>query len=172
MDVHNLWDLIISIVEYLRVIQRDYGTILLYSIIKGDGMSRWTIALAGITLTTMAALPVLAGGPSGGVFSIPWSTIDGGGAINTSGGSFALSGTIGQPDASDPMTGGSFSLTGGFWAGVSTAAPCPADLNGDGALDFFDISFFLSNTVDFNNDTVFDFFDISAFLTEFSAGCP
>ncbi|MBO6513873.1 MAG: hypothetical protein JJ974_07920, partial [Phycisphaerales bacterium] len=34
---------------------------------------------------------------------------------------------------------------------------CPADLNEDGVLDFFDISFFLSNMVDFNEDTVFDF---------------
>jgi len=49
---------------------------------------------------------------------------------------------------------------------------CAPDLNGDGALDFFDISFFLSNTVDYNGDTTFDFFDISAFLSAFSAGCP
>jgi len=49
---------------------------------------------------------------------------------------------------------------------------CCPDLNQDGALDFFDISFFLANTVDYNNDTVFDFFDISAFLSEFSVGCP
>ncbi|MGJ8636684.1 MAG: hypothetical protein ACSHX5_07555 [Phycisphaerales bacterium] len=49
---------------------------------------------------------------------------------------------------------------------------CPADLNEDGALDFFDISAFLTDMVDFNNDTVFDFFDISAFLTAYGAGCP
>lgn len=49
---------------------------------------------------------------------------------------------------------------------------CPADLNEDGLLDFFDISFFLSNSVDFNEDTVFDFFDISAFLGAYGAGCP
>ncbi|MBO6512640.1 MAG: hypothetical protein JJ974_01575 [Phycisphaerales bacterium] len=51
-------------------------------------------------------------------------------------------------------------------------ASCPADLNDDDVLDFFDISFFLSNQVDFNEDTVFDFFDISAFLSAFGAGCP
>ncbi|MBO6514642.1 MAG: hypothetical protein JJ974_11820 [Phycisphaerales bacterium] len=51
-------------------------------------------------------------------------------------------------------------------------ASCAADLNDDEVLDFFDISFFLSNTVDYNNDTVFDFFDISAFLTDYGAGCP
>lgn len=54
----------------------------------------------------------------------------------------------------------------------SVLAPCLADLNGDGSLDFFDISFFLSNSVDFNGDTAFDFFDISAFLGAFGAGCP
>jgi len=56
--------------------------------------------------------------------------------------------------------------------------PCPADLTGDGTLDFFDISAFLTAfgnsdpIADFTGDGTFDFFDISAFLTEFSAGCP
>ncbi len=56
--------------------------------------------------------------------------------------------------------------------------PCPADLNGDGALDFFDVSAFLNayfNTdpvADFNQDGAFDFFDVSLFLGAFSAGCP
>ncbi len=50
--------------------------------------------------------------------------------------------------------------------------PCPADLNNDNALDFFDISQFLSTTPDFNNDTNFDFFDISDYLTSYAAGCP
>ncbi len=55
---------------------------------------------------------------------------------------------------------------------------CPADLNGDGVLDFFDIAAFLTaftnqNPIgDFNNDGFFDFFDIAAFLAAFSAGCP
>lgn len=49
---------------------------------------------------------------------------------------------------------------------------CCPDVNQDGALDFFDLSYFLQNTVDYNNDTVFDFFDISTFLSEFGQGCP
>lgn len=55
---------------------------------------------------------------------------------------------------------------------------CLSDLNGDGELDFFDISSFLSAfaandpVADFSNDGEFDFFDISAFLTVFAAGCP
>ena len=55
---------------------------------------------------------------------------------------------------------------------------CPADLNGDGMTDFFDVSAFLNafNAMDpvsdFTGDGSFDFFDVSAFLTAFSAGCP
>ncbi|MGV6814209.1 MAG: FG-GAP-like repeat-containing protein, partial [Phycisphaerales bacterium] len=58
------------------------------------------------------------------------------------------------------------------------APPCPADFTGDGTLDFFDVSAFLTafNTMDpiadFTNDGNFDFFDISAFLAAYAAGCP
>lgn len=132
-----------------------------------------------ISVLVACSAPALALGPIGGVYSIPWSTIDGGGAINSTGGSFTLSGTIGQPDAGSAMTGGSFSLTGGFWAGVNSAADCGiADINGDNELDFLDISLFLnafsSNApaADFNNDGQWDFLDISLFLGAFTAGCP
>lgn len=47
-------------------------------------------------------------------FSIPWSTINGGGG-QTSGGSFSLHGTIGQADAG-AASGGVYAMTGGFWA--------------------------------------------------------
>ena len=69
--------------------------------------------------------------------SITWSTIDGGGGTS-SGGAFTLRGTIGQHDASAPMTGGTFSLTGGFWAAGAGGSNCPGnvcgdqDFNGDG----------------------------------------
>jgi hypothetical protein len=48
-------------------------------------------------------------------YSITWSTIDGGGGTST-GGVYSVSGTIGQFDASGPMTNGQYSVTGGFWA--------------------------------------------------------
>lgn len=48
-------------------------------------------------------------------YSIPWSKVAGGGGTST-GGVYAVSGTIGQPDASGPMTNGQYSVTGGFWA--------------------------------------------------------
>jgi hypothetical protein len=47
-------------------------------------------------------------------YSIDWSTIDGGGGTST-GGVYAVSGTIGQPDAGT-MSGGNYTLQGGFWA--------------------------------------------------------
>lgn len=60
----------------------------------------------------------------------------------------------------------------------SEAIPCPADLTGDGQLDFFDVSGFLvlfqlnDPVADFNGDSQFDFFDVSQFLSEYAAGCP
>jgi hypothetical protein len=51
-------------------------------------------------------------------YSIDWYKISGGGGTST-GGVYAISGTIGQHDAGGPMTGGNFSLTGGFWALIS-----------------------------------------------------
>ena len=51
-------------------------------------------------------------------FSIDWFTVDGGGG-GSSGGTFSVSGTIGQPDAGPAMSGGNFSVTGGFWSLLS-----------------------------------------------------
>lgn len=48
-------------------------------------------------------------------YSIDWYKISGGGGTST-GGTFAVSGTIGQPDAGVAMSGGNYSVTGGFWA--------------------------------------------------------
>ena len=44
---------------------------------------------------------------------IPWWTVDGGGGASAGGG-YALSGTVGQPDAGT-MSGGQYTLAGGFW---------------------------------------------------------
>ncbi len=59
-----------------------------------------------------------------------------------------------------------------------TALSCPADLNGDGNLNFFDVSSFLTMFQnehpqgDMNGDGEFNFFDVSAFLVLYQAGCP
>jgi hypothetical protein len=55
---------------------------------------------------------------SGQSYSINWYKIAGGGGTST-GGTYQVSGTIGQHDAGGPMTGGNFSLTGGFWSLIS-----------------------------------------------------
>jgi hypothetical protein len=49
-------------------------------------------------------------------YAITKSTIAGGGGLNSIGGVYAVSGTIGQPDASGPSSAGSYTLVGGFWA--------------------------------------------------------
>ena len=52
---------------------------------------------------------------SGQNYSVDWYKIAGGGGTSTNG-QFSLSGTIGQHDASTPLTGGNYSVTGGYWA--------------------------------------------------------
>jgi hypothetical protein len=74
------------------------------------------LLLAGLIMAAPCAVPAQS-------FSVNWFTIDGGGGVST-GGVYALSGTIGQPDASGPLTGGSFTLIGGFW-GLSSVAQTP-----------------------------------------------
>ncbi|MBI5384884.1 MAG: hypothetical protein HZA90_09385 [Verrucomicrobia bacterium] len=54
--------------------------------------------------------------------ALDWFTIDGGGGTSTNG-QYALSGTLGQPDAGR-LAGGNFTLEGGFW-GIVAAVPTP-----------------------------------------------
>jgi len=55
-------------------------------------------------------------------YSIDWLKVAGGGGTST-GGTYSVSGTIGQHDAGGPMTGGNYSLTGGFWALYAVQTP-------------------------------------------------
>src|SRR5437870_6981788 len=55
-------------------------------------------------------------------YSMDWFTVDGGGGTST-GGVYAVSGTIGQPDAGGAMTGGSYSVDGGFWSLYAVQTP-------------------------------------------------
>jgi hypothetical protein len=65
-----------------------------------------------------------------------------------------------------------------FGPSVSCLSCCLADINGDGLVDFFDVSLFIQlfqsqdPLADMNNDGQWDFFDVSQFVQEFSAGCP
>ncbi len=63
---------------------------------------------------------------TGGPWAIKSSTADGGGAVST-GGTWKVTGTIGQPDATaSKSTGGVWAVQGGFWPGTVTEAGGPA----------------------------------------------
>jgi hypothetical protein len=72
-------------------------------------------AIKTLTLFVGLLLPALGFAQQ---YSIDWYKIAGGGGTST-GGTYTVSGTIGQHDAGGPMTGGNYSLTGGFWALIS-----------------------------------------------------
>ena len=92
-------------------------------------------------------------------YQIVWSTIDGGGG-QSSGGQYTLTGTIGQPDAAYSESG-NYELLGGFWPGgpmclvdfedfarfakywLESGTGLPADLYGDGTVDFLDLEKFV-----------------------------
>jgi hypothetical protein len=70
----------------------------------------WKSLVLGALLTACSH-----GSASAQTYSLNWYKISGGGGTSTNG-PFSLSATIGQHDATGPMTGGTYSLTGGFWA--------------------------------------------------------
>ena len=55
-------------------------------------------------------------------YSIDWYKIAGGGGTST-GATYQISGTIGQPDASGAMSGGQYSVPGGFWSLYAVQTP-------------------------------------------------
>lgn len=70
------------------------------------------IALFALFGTTLAQ--------SGGSYTLTWFTTDGGG--NSSGASYTLGGTAGQPEAGQ-MSGGPYSISGGYWGASQQGAP-------------------------------------------------
>jgi len=81
---------------------------------------------------TAALAILLCGSLIADEFEITRSTIDGGGAMRSTGGDFELSGSIGQPDAG-ALSGEGFDLTGGFWFPLSLD-----DCNSDGWVNLID----------------------------------
>jgi hypothetical protein len=70
----------------------------------------------GVVLLALA-VPALAQS-----YSVDWFTVDGGGGVS-SGGTYTVSGTIGQPDAGR-LSGGCYTVEGGFW-GLIAAVQIP-----------------------------------------------
>jgi hypothetical protein len=81
--------------------------------------------ITSIVLAVMLALLLIFGGVllAGGGLAIPWWTADGGGG-HSSGGNFAVTSTIGQPDAGR-MTDGQYTVNSGFWYGAGGMLPPP-----------------------------------------------
>src|SRR6266487_812109 len=71
----------------------------------------WKMEIAALLTLLLFALSA-----SAQTFTIDWFSIDGGGAMNSTGERFSVVGTIGQPDAGPTMSGGNFSMAGGFWS--------------------------------------------------------
>ena len=135
------------------------------------------------TLSITALLSLSQSKLSGGGYDIVWHTIDAGGISNSTGGSFELSGTIGQPDAAPnpPLSGGTFELAGGFWP-IANVCYCVGDLNGDGSKNGDDIQKFVScvtsggacSCADMDNATGVDLNDVNVFVTDLLSNtfCP
>lgn len=60
----------------------------------------------------------------------------------------------------------------------NSASECLADCNGDGVVNFFDVSMFLSDfsaqdqAADLNDDGSWNFFDLAMFMDAYEQGCP
>lgn len=67
------------------------------------------------TLVQVSLLLFLSCGAPAQSYVIDWYKVSSGGGTST-GGTFQVTGTIGQHDAGGPMSGGAYSVTGGFWS--------------------------------------------------------
>lgn len=89
-----------------------------------------SISLLAFSLAVALLLASTVLAQTGGNFDLSWWTVDGGGEM-VSGGSFSLTGTVGQPEPGPTLSSGSLSLTSGFWPGGGAAPPvCPVPLLG------------------------------------------
>jgi hypothetical protein len=80
-----------------------------------------TLLVAGLFVIIHVMSHATISAQSGGTYDLTWITIDGGGAMNLAGGTYTLSGTVGQFDAG-AQSGGTYALNGGFWANVQAVA--------------------------------------------------
>lgn len=83
--------------------------------------SLWGVSRKGI-LGALAALAL--SGVQAQEFASSWFSVDAGGGFS-SGGGYALFGTVGQPDAAVPSTGGGYTLTAGFVGGLGVRQAAP-----------------------------------------------
>ena len=80
----------------------------------------------GIVLTLAALLIITAiVFAQSGDYTLSWWTVDNGGGTS-SGGTYAVNGTLGQPDAGSLLNGGQYGIQGGFWAATGIAVSPPS----------------------------------------------
>lgn len=88
----------------------------------GRGRHLFGAVLAAVMGVVFTTVPGGVGKLRAQDVAVDWFTIDAGGG-SCSGGTFALMGTVGQPDAAGPVGGGTYAISGGFWgiAAIQTA---------------------------------------------------
>lgn len=122
------------------------------------------LPLLGIVAANAQAQPELVRAVSGG-----------GGGVSAAG-AITLNCTITQHDAG-LAAAGELNLASGFWPVIAAADPCPADFNGDHAVNTLDVLAFLNAwaardpRADFNHDGAVNTLDVLAFLNAWAAGC-
>ena len=125
------------------------------SIIRKFGTAALIMVICVVLLPDERALAM-----RGGPYHLPRSTIDGGGG-QSSGGTYSLTGTIGQPDAAY-SAGEQYEMLGGFWPGgpicsiefddfarfavywLQAGSGLPADLYEDGFINYDDLLEFVN----------------------------
>lgn len=96
-------------------------------------ISLWSVRRARHILTLCVAALAVALPAEAKDYSIPWRKITGGGMMSSTGGAFAVSGTIAQAGAGRVAVA-SHQITGGYWAIVLRAAGDPRlQTSGSGA---------------------------------------
>ncbi|HKL53094.1 MAG TPA: hypothetical protein VJ902_03990 [Wenzhouxiangellaceae bacterium] len=80
-------------------------------------MSRLQVTGVLAAVVLLLAPPAVGGQQA----TIDWWSIDGGGEVLATGGSWTLSGSLGQWDSTEGhlLTGGAWQMTGGFWAATA-----------------------------------------------------
>jgi hypothetical protein len=123
---------------------------------------------------------LLVAAPTYAAVDVSWYTIDCGGVLNSTGGSFQVAGTVGQADAG-VLIGSGYTLAGGFWPGVGAGA-CEGDFDGDGTVGLSDLATLLASygqpgpwaysDGDLDGDGDVDLNDLAALLAFYGTICP
>jgi hypothetical protein len=90
---------------------RRFGWATMFGRLKAELQTKLHVCVVALSFVVVSALHAQS-------YSINWFKVAGGGGTST-GGTYQVSGTIGQHDAGGPMTNGQYSLTGGFWSGIT-----------------------------------------------------